>query len=63
MTACGILFPYKVEAVLDVLYPAFWAEKKGIQLPEVFEPMFVEVLGKDDAEKVMNYVCLPLIFL
>ena len=44
--------------MLDALYHAFWAEKKGVQLPEVYEPILQEVLGTDKAERVIQEVSI-----
>ena len=41
----------------DALFHAFWVEKRGVQLAEVYEPILRSVLGNELAERVMDLVC------
>ena len=56
ITACTLECPDKVGNVLDALFHAFWVEKKGCQLAEVYEPILKPVLGESLACKVIARV-------
>lgn len=58
LIALLILEPEQLPEVLDVLYPAFWVEKKALQNRDVFEPVFASVLGSRTAEDVVAQVIL-----
>lgn len=58
MTATSIDHPDRYPEVISALYHAFWAEKKGIQLPEVHYPILASILGEDSATKVLERVSL-----
>ena len=49
--------PDQLEGLLDALYHAFWVEKKGVQLPEVFGPIIKQALKTSQAEGVIEFVC------
>jgi hypothetical protein len=48
--------PDRVGEVYDALFHAFWFEKRGVQLPEVYEPIFRSVLGTELADRVTEVV-------
>ena len=43
--------------LIAALYHALWVEKKGVQLPEVHDPMVIKVLGQDVGMRVIERVC------
>ena len=45
-----------LEDLLDALFHAFWVEKRGVQLPEVFESIVRTVLEKSLASEVIKLV-------
>lgn len=51
-----MICPDRVGDVYDAILLAFWFEKKGIQLPELFEPVFRNVLGTELADRVIELV-------
>jgi hypothetical protein len=57
MIACTQLCPERFEDVYDAVMHAFWFEKKGMQLPENFEPILRSILGDELAEEVLSKVC------
>ena len=42
--------------MLEALYRAFWVDKQGVQLPEVYEPIIAATLGKELASRVIEKV-------
>ena len=60
VTACTIACSDKVGEIYDALFHAFWFEKKGVQLPEVYEPILKSVLGNELAEHVIEMVSVAI---
>ena len=56
LAACSIECPDQYPDVLGALYHAFWIEKKRVQLPDVYEPIIADALGKDLAARVIEKV-------
>lgn len=56
MVACTQICPERVGDVYDAIMHDFWFEKKGLQLPELFEPIFKDVLGDELARRVIEMV-------
>lgn len=54
--ACKLLDAKRLPEVLDTMYPAFWVDKEGLQLREVFEPALERVLGREVAKDVIALV-------
>ena len=59
VTSCSIRDPDRLGDLLDALYHAFWFEKKGVQLAEVYEPILRTVLGETKTKDVLEYVSCP----
>jgi 2-hydroxychromene-2-carboxylate isomerase len=56
LTACSLECPERYPDLLAALYRAFWVDKKGVQLPGVYEPIVVSVLGEEAASSVIERV-------
>lgn len=59
LTACSLECPERYPNLLAALYHAFWVDKKGVQLPGVYEPIVMSVLGREVAGRVVERVSLP----
>lgn len=57
LAACSLECPAQYPEVIGALYEAFWREKKGVQLPETYEPIVADVLGAENASRVFVRVC------
>lgn len=55
-TACSLEYPDQLPDLLSALFHAFWADKKGVQLREVYEPIVVAILGNQPAKRVFEMV-------
>lgn len=55
--ACALECPKQFCDILRALYSAFWAEGRGVQLPEVFTPILQELIGHELTSKVVQRVC------
>jgi hypothetical protein len=55
--ACTIACPDKIGQVYDALFHAFWFEKKGVQLAEVYESILRSILGNELGDRVMDMAC------
>ncbi|KIX95570.1 uncharacterized protein Z520_08690 [Fonsecaea multimorphosa CBS 102226] len=53
LVATSLECPDRYPDVICNLYHAFWCEKKGVQLPEVHEPMIAQVVGNELAAKIL----------
>ncbi|OAP60576.1 hypothetical protein AYL99_05578 [Fonsecaea erecta] len=53
LVACSLECPSRYPDVLNALYHAFWVEKKGVQLPQVHEPIVARVVGDKLAAKII----------
>ncbi|KAK5194746.1 hypothetical protein LTR99_003248 [Exophiala xenobiotica] len=54
LMACSLECPERYPNLLAALYRAFWVDKKGVQLPGVYEPIVVSVLGQEVASRVIE---------
>jgi 2-hydroxychromene-2-carboxylate isomerase len=52
--------PEKLEASIAALYKAMWVDAKPIHEPAVFESVLGDVLGKEEAKRVVDEVCVLL---
>jgi hypothetical protein len=59
LAATALESPDRYPEVLGALYHAFWAEKKGVQVPEVHYPILVSVVGEDSAKRILERVSCP----
>jgi len=53
LVACSRESPERCPDLIGALYHDFWVEKKGVQLPEVYEPIVTNILGRDVASSVI----------
>ncbi len=58
LVACSRECPERYPDLIAALYHEFWVEKKGIQLPEVYEPIVTSILGREAASRVIAKVCV-----
>jgi 2-hydroxychromene-2-carboxylate isomerase len=49
--------PSKLPDSIAALYKAMWVDGKSTHEPAVFESVLAEVLGKEDAKRVVDEVC------
>ncbi|KEF56373.1 uncharacterized protein A1O9_07954 [Exophiala aquamarina CBS 119918] len=54
LAATALDYPDRYPEAISALYHAFWAQKKGVQLPEVHYPIVVGMLGEERAKKVLQ---------
>lgn len=59
LAATALDYPDRYPEVLGALYHAFWAEKKGVQVPEVHYPILASVVGEDTANRILERVSHP----
>ncbi|KAI1616254.1 thioredoxin-like protein [Exophiala viscosa] len=54
LTACMLESPLRQADLVAALYHAFWVEKKGVQLPEVHEPIVIKILGQNVGTRIIE---------
>lgn len=52
--AVSLLYPDKLIDCFTALYEAFWIRRETISKPEVFGPVFLEVLGEEKGKEVLE---------
>ena len=57
LTASSLESDSRHADLVTALYHAFWVEKKGVQHPEVHNPVVINVLGQDVGTRVIERVC------
>ncbi|KIW99605.1 uncharacterized protein Z518_11018 [Rhinocladiella mackenziei CBS 650.93] len=54
LVACSHECPERYPDVIGALFHAFWVEKKGVQLPEIYEPIITDILGKEISSRIVE---------